>query len=147
MPSLEKNYIATGKVLYIFWNLPLSSIHPQAQISAEAVECASLQGKFWPMHNLVFQNQNEWAGKANARDILLGYGAKVGLDEAAYRTCLTEGQMAQKVKDDAAFAGSVGIGGTPFFVFNSNGKLYALSGAYPYDNFRQALDSLLQESP
>lgn len=144
---LEENYIATGKVLYIFWHLPLSSIHPQAQISAEAVECANLQGKFWPMHDQVFLNQSEWVGKADARDVLLGYGAKVGLDEAAYRTCLTEGQATQKVKSDAAFAGSVGIGGTPFFVFNSNGKLYALSGAYPYESFRQALDSLLQESP
>jgi len=147
LPKIEENYIATGKVLYIFWHLPLSSIHPQAQIAAEAVECASRQQKFWPMHDQVFLNQSEWAGKANALDVLLGYGAQLGLDEAAYRTCLNERQTMQKVKDDAAFASSIGIGRTPFFVFNSGGKLYALNGAYPYENFRQALDSLLQESP
>ncbi len=148
MPQLEENYIATGKVVYFFWNLPLSSIHPQAQISAEAVECAGLQEMFWQMHDQVFLNQGEWGGNANALQILLGYGTKLGLDTTAYGKCLNDHETAQKIADDTRFATSVGIQGTPFFVINSQGRLFAVNGFQPYESFQQGLDSLLApESP
>ena len=143
MSQIEENYIATGKVVYIFYQLPLSSIHPNAQIAAEAVECAGLQGKFWAMHDQVFLNQDEWSSSATALTVLLSYGAKLELDQTAYAACLNEHQTLEKVQADAAFAASVGIGGTPFFVINKDGKLYAVNGAQPYASFQQGLDGLL----
>jgi protein-disulfide isomerase len=148
LPQIEQNYIATGQVVYIFWNLPLPpSMHPQAQIAAEAAACAGEQGKYWPMHDQIFNNQSEWSGKDNALSILLGYGASVGLDQAAYQSCMSDHKTAQEIQDQAAFANSVGISGTPFFVFNSGGKLYAINGAQPWENFKQAIDTLLQGQP
>lgn len=143
MPQIEENYIATGKVVYIFYQLPLKSIHPNAQVSAEASECAGRQGKFWEMHDLLFRNQSEWSGSTDALSVLLGYASQVGIDRAAYAACLGENQAAAKVQKDSDLATSVGIGGTPFFVVNQAGKLYAINGAIPYESFQQGLDSLL----
>jgi protein-disulfide isomerase len=143
LPQLEQNYVATGKVVYIFYQLPLASIHPNAQVAAEASECAGQQGKFWEMHDQLFGNQAEWTTSTDALTILLSYGAKLGLDQTAYTACLNGHQMASKIQSNSAFAASLGITGTPFFVINQAGKLYAVNGAQPYANFQQGLDGLL----
>ncbi len=137
--------MATGKLAYIFYELPLS-IHDNAEIAAEAAECAGQQGKFWEMHDQIFLNQSEWSAGSDALTVLLGYGAKVGLDQAAYAACLNDHQTAQKVQADASFAASLGIGGTPFFVVRAD-KLYQINGAQPYEVFQQGLDRLLGVSP
>ncbi len=148
LPQIVETYIATGKVVYIFWNRPLPpSMHPQAEISGEAAECAGKQGKYWEMHDLIFDKQSEWSGKADALSILLGYGVTVGLDQTAYQSCLSAHEPAEEIAQQAAFADGLGITGTPFFVFNSGGKLYALNGAQPFTTFQQAIDTLLQGQP
>jgi len=59
--QLKKDYIDSGKVKLVYRTFPLTTIHPNAQGSAEAAECANDQGKFWDMHNIFFQNQNAWS--------------------------------------------------------------------------------------
>src|SRR6266545_1553093 len=56
-PTLEKEYVATGKVRWIFINLPLSSIHPNAVAAAEFAMCAARHGKFWPAHDALYRTQ------------------------------------------------------------------------------------------
>lgn len=143
MTQITENYVATGKVVYIFYQLPLNSIHPNAQITAEASECAGLQGKFWEMHDELFLSQSEWSGSGDALPILKGYAAELGLDAAAFEACVTGNQTAPRVQADSTFAAGLGIGGTPFFVINQDGKLYAVNGAQPYESFQQGLDGLL----
>lgn len=140
-PQIQKNFIATGKVVYVFRHFPLSG-HPQAQIAAEAVECAGLQGQFWPMHEHVFLNQAEWSGQNNALSVLLGYGAKLGLERAAYQTCLGEHQTAQKVRQDYAFGQSIQVPSTPAFLIIGR-SAQGLVGAQPYANFERAIESAL----
>lgn len=145
MPQITENYIATGKVVYIFYQLPLTSIHPNAQITSEASECAGLQGKFWEMHDLLFENQSEWSSSADVLTFLQGYGAELGLDQATFDACLQGNETAPRVAADSSFAASLGIGGTPFFVINQDGELYAVNGAQPYEAFQQGFDGLLVE--
>jgi protein-disulfide isomerase len=145
LPQITENYVATGKVVYIFYQLPLTSIHPNAQAAAEASECAGLQGKFWEMHDQLFGNQSEWSSSSDTLTIFKGYGAALGLDPAAFDSCLVANGTATRVMADSSFAASLGIGGTPFFVINQDGILYAVNGAQPYDSFQQGLDSLLAE--
>lgn len=99
------------------------------------------------MHDHVFQNQSEWSGKSNASSVLLDYGARLGLDQAAYQACLDQHQTAARIQADMGFASSLGINGTPFFVINSGGALYAINGAIPYESFAKGLDGLLQGNP
>src|SRR5438876_6581875 len=64
-PALEKEYIATGKVRWVFINFPLISIHPNAQAAAEFAMCAAREGKFWPAHDLLYRRQTSWAPLKN----------------------------------------------------------------------------------
>lgn len=133
----------TGKVLLIFRNYPLSSLHAQAQLAAETAECAGQQGQFWAMHDLLFLNQQEWADNEGALSVFLGYGGRLGLDQAVFRTCLGDHQMAQKVQDDYAFGQSIQVPATPSFVINGKG----VKGAQSYSRFQQLFDAALQAQP
>lgn len=142
MPEIEENYIGTGKVLLIFRNFPLS-IHAQAELSAEAAECAGAQGEFWAMHDLLFLNQQEWADNEGALTVFLGYSRRLGLDQTAFRTCMGDHQMAQKVQDDYAFGQSIDVPATPAFVVNGKG----MTGTQPYSTFEQVFDAALKAQP
>ena len=70
-PAIEREYIATGKIRWIFVNLPLTSLHPNAVPAAQFAACAARQGKFWPAHDLLFRHQDTWAPLRNPGPFLL----------------------------------------------------------------------------
>ena len=65
MPALEREYIQTGKLRITFINFPLTSIHANALAAAEMAMCAARQGKFWPVHDRLFERQEIWAKRQN----------------------------------------------------------------------------------
>jgi protein-disulfide isomerase len=133
-PQLKKDYVDTGKIKIVFRDFPLNSIHPQAQKAAEAAECAGEQGKYWEMHDKLFENQG-------ALDVasLKSYAQTLGLNTADFNSCLDSGKMASEVAKDLSDGQSYGVQGTPaFFV---EGKL--ISGAQPYSVFQQELNVAL----
>ena len=132
--QIEEQYIKTGKVKFVYRDFPLTSIHPMAQKSAEAAECADDQGKFWEYHDLIFEKQaglsitslKQWAGE-------------LGLNENDFNKCLDSGKYAKDIQADSSYGQSIGVSGTPsFFV---NGK--QLVGAQPYSAFQAAIDAEL----
>jgi protein-disulfide isomerase len=130
-------------VVHIFWNFPLPpSMHPQAQLAAEAAECAGLQGQFWAMHDRIFLNQQAWSGNENALKVFQGFASDLGLDTGAFASCLAEHQTAAKISNEAAYAQQIGVSSTPTFLVNGQGLL----GAYPYAQFQQLIDAALAES-
>ncbi|MBI2582348.1 DsbA family protein [Candidatus Woesearchaeota archaeon] len=133
LPSLEQEYIKTGKVKFVYRDFPLS-FHPNAQKAAEAAECAGEQGKYWEMHNMLFE-QGVQGGVAGFKQ----YAKTLGLNSAKFDTCLDSGAMAAEVRADMADGTSVGIQGTPGFIVN--GKL--ISGAQPFTVFKQVIDAEL----
>jgi protein-disulfide isomerase len=137
-----EDYIVTGKLLYIFINYPLS-FHAQAQLAAEAAECAGLQGQFWKMHDQLYLNQAEWSDNDGALNIFLGYGRKLDLDQTAFQTCMGNHEMASKVQSDYAFGQSIQVPATPSFVINGKG----MSGGQPYSTFQQVIDAALNAQP
>ena len=74
LPSLETNQIATGEVVLVYYDFPLSSIHPQAPAAHEAAYCAGEEGAaaYWAMHDALFANLNGWAGQSNTTDLFTG---------------------------------------------------------------------------
>jgi protein-disulfide isomerase/copper chaperone CopZ len=124
-----------GKVRLVYKHFPLS-FHPNAQKAAEASECASEQGKFWEYHDKLFENQTSGYSlekfKQWARDL--------GLNVTKFNDCLDSGKYAQKVQADYQEGLQKGVNGTPAtFV---NGQL--VSGALPYEVFKQIIDSALK---
>ena len=141
--QLEREYVNTGKVRYVFRHFPLERIHPQAFKAGEAAECARLQGKFWEMHAWLFAHQ-----QALGETELPKYAQTVGLDVSAFQRCLG-GQATAKIRQDMDEGARAGVSGTPMFFVGTvkkDGKLHVqrrLSGAQPYAAFKTALDALL----
>lgn len=108
LPQLEKDYIATGKLRYMFRDFPLESIHTQASKAAEAAHCAGEQGKYWEMHDRLFANQ-----KALAPEKLPEHAMAIGIKAEPFKKCLESGKYAGKVKSGIAEGEKLGITGTP----------------------------------
>lgn len=112
MKQVEAKYGANVKI--VFRQFPLRQIHPFAQKAAEASECAFDQGKFWEMHDTLFQNQN-------ALDVasLKQYARDIGLNGEVFDACLDAGTKSGEVNDDYAAGSALGISGTPTVYVNN----------------------------
>jgi len=146
MPILQEEYIDTGKVRFVMRENPLVSIHKDATNASIAALCAGDQGKYWEMHNQLFDNQ-----KALAVDNLKSYAESIGLDTAEFNDCLDNKKTEEQVRADMASASKLGMAGTPgFFIGLTDGNdpdkvelsVY-LRGAKPIDDFRASIDDLL----
>jgi protein-disulfide isomerase len=133
LPLIEKNYIKTGKVRFVYRDFPLS-FHQYAQKAAEAAKCADEQGKYWEYHDKLFNNQN-------ALDIssLVQYAKELTLNETRFNDCLNSGRMVTKVQQDLNDGLKYGISGTPTFFING----IELVGAQPYNVFEQVINGEL----
>jgi Na+/H+ antiporter NhaA len=100
-------------VRYVWRHLPLSDVHPSAQLAAEASEAAAAQGKFWEMHDLLLEHQ----GELGLRD-LAGYAEQVGLDREHFLDEVRRREYAPRVSEDVASADESGVSGTPTFFVN-----------------------------
>lgn len=125
-----------GKVRLVYKHFPLS-IHPNSQKAAEASECADEQGKFWEYHDKLFTGQP--AGFS--LDKFKQWAKDIGLNADQFNNCLDTGKYTQKVQTDEQEGQQKGVQGTPAtFV---NGQL--VSGALPYDSFKQVIDQALSK--
>jgi protein-disulfide isomerase len=139
MPLLREQFIDTGKVQYIFKDFPLDGIHPQARKAAEAANCAARQGQYWPMHDKLFAEQERWSGNSDAVTVFKQFAETLGLDTAAFGACLDGGETAAEIEEDVQEGLRAGVEGTPAFFINGR----FVSGAQPFDVFRQILEQLL----
>jgi protein-disulfide isomerase len=117
----------------------LYSIHPQAQKAAEAAECAGEQGKFWEMHDLLFERQEEWSGQQGAPETFKAMAGELDLDQAQFDACLDSDSYADKVAADLQEGQVAGVSGTPAFRING----IEVSGAQPFAAFQQQIEYLL----
>lgn len=143
LPALKKEYVETGKVRYVFRDYPIDQLHPQARKAAEAAHCAGDQGKFWEMHDLLFQSQN-----ALALPQLAEHARTVGLDGPRFDECLASGRHAGRVERGIADAAAASVQGTPGFVIGptTTGDVIEgtpVRGAQTLDTFRQIIDRAL----
>jgi protein-disulfide isomerase len=125
-----------GKVRIVFRDFPLP-FHQNAQIAAEAAQCAHEQGKFWEYHDKAFANQ-----QALAADNLKQYAVDLGLDATKFNACLDESRFKQAVTTDHTGGQAVGVSGTPAFFINGR----FLSGAQPYEAFSAIIEEELGKS-
>ena len=97
----------------VFRNFPLTQVHPNAQHAAEAAEAAGAQGKFWEMHDYLFEHQSHLDDAA-----LLRYAAEIGLDVKRFERDLKEQKFAPRVREDFQSGIRSGVNGTPTFFIN-----------------------------
>jgi len=121
------------RVSLSYRDFPLSSIHSQAEIAAEASRCALEQGKFWEYHDQLF------ATSKLEKDDLFGYARNVKLDEKQFGTCLTSEKYKADIEKDLQAGRSAGITGTPGFFING----IEASGNQPQETFARIIDDEL----
>ena len=137
-PDLEREYIATGKVRWVFINFPLSGIHPNAVAAAELAMCSGKQGKFWEAHDLLYLHQEVWAPLENPGPFLLSLGDSLRLTKPRLANCLEKQETREEVRLDSQGASRAGARSTPTFWIEGG----MMTGAHPTAVFRQILDSI-----
>ena len=136
---VDKEYVQTGKVRLAYINYPLSSIHANARAAAEAAMCASVQGKFWELHESLFATQPAWEGQKNPQPTFDSLAVAAKVDPVQWRSCMATHATAQLIDADRDRSSRAGVESTPSFFIGDR----ALAGAYPADSFRVAIDQAL----
>lgn len=101
-----------------FKHFPLSQIHPNALIAAKAAEAAGKQGKFFEMHDQLFEKQSEWSRNSKAEEIFVGYAQTLGLNVEQFKLDIKDKNIAAKIKSDYAEGVKNQVQGTPTFFVN-----------------------------
>lgn len=147
MKQLQENYIDTGKLRFVMREMPIPNLHPRAEAAAVAVLCAGDQGDYWGMHDALFNDQ-----KAKTDEAFKAMAESIGLDAAAFDTCVGSKKFDAQIKADQAEARKLGISGTPSFVVGLTDPKDSstvhltkfIRGAQPYASFAAAIDELLK---
>jgi protein-disulfide isomerase len=137
-PELEKRYIATGKVRWVFINFPLTSIHPHAAAAAQLALCAAQQKGFWRVHDLLFKHQETWAPLKEAGPFFISLADSARLSKPALVTCLNAPETIQAVRADAEGASRSGATSTPTFYIEGG----LVEGSASPSIFHAVLDSV-----
>ena len=103
---------------FLFRNLPLTTIHKNSLIAAQAAESARMQNRFWEMHDLLYENQSLWSDDVNPRTIFLKWAADLGLDTTRFARDLDSKQVKLRIEADQEAAAELGINGTPTVLVN-----------------------------
>lgn len=135
-PAILSEYVDAGRVRWVFRHFPLRSVHANAEITAQASECAGPDA-FWDMHDRLFENQSDLSKSA-----LLVYAAAAGLNAAEFETCLDSGSSAARVQTDVDLGTVAGVSGTPTFFVNGT----AVVGFRSVEEFRAILDAALADA-
>lgn len=145
MKQIERDYIDTGRIGFVFDDFPLESSHPYALKAAVAVQCAGSQGQLWEMNHKLLADP-----MALAPDDLVAKAAALNVDMTKFRLCFEDEHSAASVRQRMREASELGIDGTPMFLVgirkpgsSTIKALRMIEGGYPYDVFKATLETLI----
>ncbi len=146
-PELKKLLSSEdGKYInFVFRNFPLHSGSVQASV---AVQAAGAQGKYWEMHDKVFENQDEWASisasnESKRAELFEKYATEIGLDINAYRLALKDSKYTDLIKRDQADAIAMKVSVTPTLIINGT---EIIKGAVSYEKLKEVIDAELAKN-
>ena len=140
------------KIGFVFRNFPLTSAHPNALAAATAVEAAGLQGKYWEMHNIVFETQQEWStlSAQQRTDKFISLATQAGVSNTEkFKTDLSSKNITKKIAFDQALGRSLKVSGTPTFFLNGERLDTGVSNSLVRGDdkpLREVLDKKLKEN-
>jgi protein-disulfide isomerase len=137
LKTLEKEY--GDQMRFVFRHFPLQG-HKHAFIAAHAAEAAGKQGRFWEMHDMIYQNQLSWSPAPDARPVFLQYARDLNLDIDRFTRDMDSPEVATRVMADYDRGSSLGVNGTPAIFIN--GRQMNPNVVTP-DGLRMALDYVL----
>lgn len=138
LPVLDHDFVQSGKVRWVFVNFPLTNIHKNAVAAAQVAMCAARQNKFWPVHDLLYAHQPEWAPLADPVPALLALADSTGVRHDSLAACVARGATVKAINADAQGSVRAGANATPSFYIEGG----LATGALPAPDFSRILDSI-----
>jgi len=135
----DLNYEFGEKITFAYRHFPLPQ-HENAKPASYAAEAAGKQGKFWEMHDLIFENQDRWSSEENTEDLFVNYASGLGLDIEQFKKDIGSETIIDKVNNDFQSGQQARISGTPTFFLN--GK--KIDNPRDYDEFKKLIEDALQ---
>jgi protein-disulfide isomerase len=137
--QIDSAYIQTGKARYV-WVGYANPGHGRAWPSIAASFCAGAVGKFWPMHDVLFDKQEEWGASPDPSADFVAYAEDMNIDGESFGACMRNGLLAPLMLRDYTSVMRAGISSTPYFILADS---VAIRGAADFGTFRSAMDTLL----
>jgi len=138
LPVIDRDYIQTGKVRWVFVNFPLTRIHRNALAAAQVAMCAARQHRFWPVHDALYQKQPQWAGLDLAWPALIALADSAGVGHDSLVSCLNARATVDAIARDAQGSMRTGANATPSFYIEGG----LAESALPPAEFSRLLDSV-----
>lgn len=135
--QLKQEY--EGRVAFQFSHFPLTEIHQNALISSRAAEAAGMQGKFFEMHDLLYENQQAWSDSTNPTPIFEGYAEQLSLDMDKFREDMRSEQVNNIIQADRNHARDKGYSSTPTFVLDGE----KIENPRSFEDFKKVLDEAI----
>ena len=129
------------RVRFVFRNYPLQ-MHKYAFIAARAAEAAGLQGKFWEMHDMLYENQKEWSDSMEPRVQFDSYATRLGLDVQRFKADMDRQELAERIKADMLRGNALGVKGTPTVYIN--GRELVPGRLVTEDDLRREIEAALK---
>ncbi len=131
------------RIKFQFKNFPLTEIHKNALIASRAAEAANIQGKFWEMHNKLFETQRSWSEMNDPTSVFTAYAQELGLDVAKFTTDLKSSAVNDIIQADRAEAKELDLSGTPSFTINGQ----KIENPNPtVDDFSKVIDEAISKN-
>lgn len=139
-PDLRARIIDKGLANFRYFDFPLTDLHPNTLSASLAASCAADQGKFWEMHDAIYNGQDQWNAQAtsNPRKVLDGYAKQVGVEMGAYSECFSSQKNLGRIQANKKAGTDRNVGGTPTIFI---GNIQLPSGT-SVDRMKQIVDSL-----
>lgn len=137
-PDVKKlNEEFEGKITFVFRNFPLPG-HANARAAAEAAEAAGDQGKYWEMHNMLFETQSQWSSLPDPTSIFAQYAEALKLDKEKFTEDITNEVNKDRISADQSDGYAVGVSGTPTFFINGKQQT-----SFDYETLKKAIEAEL----
>jgi len=130
-----------GRVFFVYRFFPLP-MHQNGRISAQAAYAAYAQGKFWEMHDMLFEHQNDWAQSSDAQSIFVNYAKQLGLDTGKFQSDMNADSTKKFIQQEEDTGTNAGVNSTPTFFLNGKQILDNPAG---YDAFKKLIDGQLKK--
>jgi len=143
---IEKKVVDTyqNDISFTFMHFPLESIHPNARAAARAAEAAGLQGKFFEMHDLLYENQSAWSSSSDSLTIFTAYALQLGLDAAKFKSDFASETVNSTINADLKNGNSKGVNGTPTYYLN--GQKLENGDIGSYDKFSAKIQDAINNA-
>lgn len=143
-PDIKQRLANTGQIAFRFYDFPLDIPGHQNSPSAHlAAACANDEGKFWEMHDALFQAQPDWTTERNPKNAFAGYARAIGLNMERWEACYDSRRHMGRVRANQAEGERRGVNSTPTFIIGNR----VIPGAISYDHFKKVVDSVRAELP